>query len=116
MKLIFSAFNFIFSEPGPPSDVKVYAFAKFILVTWESPVEPNGIITDYRVGSKDYADGSEPKDVVVDKEPTGLDERRKLLENQKPDSNYVVEIQAQTNKGWGTSARELLRTAKWSGK
>ncbi|XP_068757831.1 fibronectin type III domain-containing protein-like [Montipora capricornis] len=102
------------SEPGPPSDVNVYAFAKFILVTWESPVEPNGIITDYRVGSKDYADGSEPKDVVVDKEPTGLDERRKLLENQKPDSNYVVEIQAQTNKGWGTSARERLKTVNWS--
>lgn len=102
------------SEPGPPSDVNVYAFAKFILVTWESPAEPNGIIIDYRVGSKDYADGSEPKDIVVDKEQTGLDERRKLLENQKPDSNYVVEIQAQTSEGWGTSVRELLRTVKWS--
>ncbi|XP_068759030.1 fibronectin type III domain-containing protein-like [Montipora capricornis] len=102
------------SEPGPPSDVNVYAFAKFILVTWESPVEPNGIIIDYQVGSKDYADGSEPKDVVVDMEQTGLDVRRKLLENQKPDSNYIVKIQAQTSKGWGTSARELLRTVKWS--
>ena len=60
-------------EPGQPSEVNVYAFAKYILVTWEPPLEPNGIITKYRVGSA-VNTGSE--DVVVDKEEVGNSVRR----------------------------------------
>ena len=100
-------------EPGQPSEVNVYAFAKYILVTWEPPLEPNGIITKYRVGSA-VNTGSE--DVVVDKEEVGNSVRRKLLENQEPEKNYVVEIQAATSKGWGEIAKKTTTTVKLSGK
>ena len=54
-------FLFLLLEPGPPSQVNVYAFAKYIMVTWKAPVEPNGVITKYRVRSAQY-EGSQPSD------------------------------------------------------
>ncbi|KAL9959377.1 hypothetical protein ACROYT_G032696 [Oculina patagonica] len=100
--------------PGPPSDVEVYAFAEYILVTWEKPTEPNGVITNYRVGSAEFP-GSEPQGVVVD-EKTELesDARRYLLSNQKELTDYVVETQAKTSPGWGESVRKTTRTVKMS--
>ena len=115
MERILNTFNILCSEPGPPSDIKVYEFAKYILVTWEPPSEPKGVITHYQLGSEDYIDNSDEKDVVVEMQLTGIDERRKLLENQKADTKYVVGIQARTSIGWGTSFRKLARTVKWSG-
>lgn len=102
------------SEPGPPS-VIIYPFAKYILVTWKPPSQPNGIITDYQLGSKDYAKGTEPSNVVVQKQSVGEDARRKLLTNQKPESNYLVDLQARTVIGWGTSVKKAVKTVKWSG-
>ena len=108
-------FFFYILEPGPPSEVNVYAFAKYILVTWQPPLEPNGIITGYRVGSATYI-GSEPTDVVVDKQEVGQDVRRKLLDDRKPEENYVVEIQAATSIGWGTLVKKTTTTVAWAGK
>lgn len=101
------------AEPGPPS-VIIYPFAKYILVTWKPPSQPNGIITDYQLGSKDYAKGTEPSNVVVQKQSVGEDARRKLLTNQKPESNYLVDLQARTVIGWGTSVKKAVKTVKWS--
>lgn len=101
--------------PGPPSDVKVYAFAEYILVTWDLPEEPNGVITGYRVGSAEYQ-GSQPQGVTVDMTQVAADTRRYLLAEQKELSDYVVEIQAQTGPGWGESVRKTTRTVKLSGK
>ena len=101
--------------PGPPSDVKVYAFAEYILVTWETPAEPNGIITGYQAGSAEYK-GSEPKGVTVEKKELGTDARRYLIGDHKELTDYVVEIQAKTSPGWGESVRETARTVKMSGK
>lgn len=99
--------------PGPPSDVKVYAFAEYILVTWDLPEEPNGVITGYRVGSAEYQ-GSQPQGVTVDMTQVAADTRRYLLAEQKELSDYVVEIQAQTGPGWGESVRKTTRTVKLS--
>ena len=73
------------------------------------------MITGYQVGSNTYL-GSEPKDVVVNKEEVGPNVFRKLLENQEPEKNYVVEIQARTSKGWGDKVTRTTRTVKWAGK
>ena len=113
--LSFHELHFIL-VPGPPSAVNVYAFAKYILVTWKAPVEPNGVITKYRVGSAQY-EGSQPSDdLQVSWQEVGPGVFRKLLENQTPERNYVVEIQAETSKGWGDKVRKTTRTVKYARK
>ena len=102
--------------PGPPSAVNVYAFAKYILVTLKAPVEPNGVITKYRVGSAQY-NGTQPSDDHrVSWQELGPGVFRKLLENQTPERNYVVEIQAETSKGWGDKVRKTTPTVKYARK
>ena len=101
--------------PGPPSDVEVYPFAEYILVTWKPPEEPNGVITQYRVGSANYV-GSQSQDVDVALEEVAASSRRLLLSEQEELSDYVVEIQAKTAPGWGESLRKTTRTVKMSGK
>ena len=106
--------SFFDSEPGPLSNVQVFAFAKYILVTWQPPSEPNGVITNYRVGTETYT-GPQPTEVIVNMEETGLVPRRKVLGNLEPETNYVVEMQAATSKGWGTSLRRTEKTVAWAG-
>ena len=52
---------------------------------------------------------------MVQKQSVGEDARRKLLANQKPESNYLVDLQARTVIGWGTSVKKAVKTVKWSG-
>ena len=109
-------FLFLLLEPGPPSQVNVYAFAKYIMVTWKAPVEPNGVITKYRVRSAQY-EGSQPSDdLQVSWQEFGPGVFRKLLDNQTPERNHVVEIQAQTSKGWGDKVRNTTRTVAYARK
>ena len=103
-----------FPEPGPPSDVQIDAFGEFISVTWKEPKEPNGIITNYQLGSAEY-NGSLPEIVPVAMETVGPNVFKKLLGNKKFEKSYVVEVRAQTSKGWGKSARTTTRTIKRSG-
>ena len=53
--------------------------------------------------------------MVVNMDETGVDARRKLLEKLVPETYYVVEIQAQISKGWGTSLRRTTKTVAWAG-
>ena len=109
-------FLFLLSEPGPPSQVNVYAFAKYIMVTWKAPVKPNGVITKYRVRSAQY-EGSQPSDdLQVSWQEVGPGVFRKLLDYQTPERNYVVEIQAETSKGWGDKVRKTTRTVAYARK
>ena len=79
-------------------------------------MEPNGVITKYRVGSAQY-EGSQPSnDLQVSWQEVGPGVFRKLFENQTPERNYVVEIQAQTSKGWGDKVRNTTRTVKYARK
>ena len=82
---------------------------------WQPPLEPNGILTSYRVGSEAYTD-FEPEDVVVEMQEVDSLVHIKLLEKREPETKYVVEIQAQTSRGWGASVRKTTRTVKWAGK
>ena len=103
-----------FLEPGPPSDVQTDAFGEYILVTWKPPKEPNGIITNYQVGSAEY-NGSLPEIVPFSMETVGRNVFKKLLGNKKSEKSYVVEVRAETSKGWGKSAKTTTRTIKRAG-
>ena len=95
--------------------MEVYPFAVYILVTWKPPEEPNGVITGYRVGSAKYT-GSQFKDVNVQPNEVGANERRYLLSDQEELSNYVIKMEAETAPGWGESVRKTTSTIKMSGK
>ena len=103
-------FLFLLLEPGPPSEFNVYGFAKYILVTWKAPVEPNAVVTKYRVRS------TQCDDLQVSWQEVGPGVFRKLLDNKTPERNYVVEIQAETNKGWGDKVRKTTRTVAYARK
>ncbi|PFX12631.1 Neural cell adhesion molecule L1 [Stylophora pistillata] len=110
-------FDTLQDVPGPPSDVKVYPFALYILVTWKPPVEPNGIIKNYQAGSAKFK-GSEPKDTPVEMTELETSKRRYLIGKevkQEELTNYVVEIQAKTEPGYGASVRIPTKTVKVSG-
>lgn len=106
-------FDTIEDVPGPPSDIEVYPFAEYILVTWKPPEEPNGVITGYQVGSAEYT-GSQFQDINVDMTEVGAGERRHLLSGQKELSDYVIEMRAKTAPGWGESVRKTTSTVKMS--
>ena len=100
--------------PGPPSDFKTYAFGEYIFVTWKPPQDPNGIITSYQVGSKEYS-GSVVGKAPVSMETVQPDVFEKLLSKLAFEKSYMVEVRAQTSKGWGESARQIVTTVKRSG-
>ena len=92
----------------------MFPFALYILVTWQPPLEPNGIILNYQVGSAKYP-GSEPKDTNVDLIDLSSNARRYLIGQRDELSNYVVEVGARTSPGWGESVRKATRTVRVSG-
>ena len=109
-------FLFLLLEPGPPSQVNVYAFAKYILVTWKAPVEPNGVVTNYRVRSAQYECSRPSDDLEVSGQEVGPGVFRTLLDNQASERNSFVEIEAETSKGWGEQVRKTTRTVAYARK
>lgn len=104
----------LLSVPGPPSNVQIIPFGEYLLITWTPPREPNGIITNYQVGSAEYSAVS-PESVEVTMETVDPNVFKKLLDNERFETNYVVELRARTSKGWGASSRTTTRTMKKSG-
>ena len=102
------------SVPGPPSNLQIYPFGEYLLVTWTPPKEPNGIITNYQVGSAEYSSSS-PESVVVTMETVDPNVFKKLLGNRRFETSYVVELRAKTSKGWGASLRTTTKTIEKSG-
>ena len=79
-------------------------------------MEPNGVMTKYRVRSAQY-EGSQPnEDLQVSWQEVGPGVFRKLLDSQTPERNYVVEIEAETSKGWGDKVRKTTRTVAYGRK
>ena len=79
-------------------------------------MEPNGVITKYRVRSAQY-EGSQPNDdLQVSWQEVGPGVFRKLLDSQTPERNYVVEIEAETSKGWSDKVRKTTRTVAYGRK
>ena len=68
------------------------------------------------MGSAQY-NGTQPSDGhQVSWQELGPGVFRKLLENQTAERNYVVEIQAETSKGWGDKVRKTTRTVAYARK
>ena len=66
------------------------------------------------MGSKQYP-GSQPADVLAaEMQEVSAGVYRKLLGDQTPERNHVVEIQAHTRKGWGDKIRKTTTTVKYS--
>ncbi|XP_020621934.1 hemicentin-1-like isoform X3 [Orbicella faveolata] len=107
------SFETLEGVPGPPSNVKIFPFGEYLLVTWTPPKEPNGIITNYQVGSAEYSALS-PESVVVTMETVQPNVYKKLLGNERFETSYVVELRARTSKGWGASLRTTTTTMKKS--
>ena len=62
-------------------------------------------------------EGSQPSDdLQVSWQEVGPGVFRKLLDNQTPESNYAVELEAETSKGWGDKARKTARTVAYARK
>ena len=102
------------SVPGPPSNVQIFPFGEYLLVTWTPPEELNGIITNYQVGFAAY-NGSSLESVVVIVETVAPNVFKKLLGKERFETSYVVELRARTSKGWGARVRTTARTTKKSG-
>ena len=79
-------------------------------------MEPNGVVTKYRVRSAQYECSQPSDDLQVSWQEVGPGVFRKLLDNQTPERNCVVEIQAQTSKGWGDKERKTNRTVAYARK
>ena len=67
---------------------------KEILITWEEPVNANGIIRSYYIRVYDTKSGQEAFDKVVTKE--GNNGQSLLVSNLKPYTNFTFTIQAKT--------------------
>ena len=102
------------SVPGPPSKVKVYAFGKYILLTWAPPLEENGLITGYELGAVKYQTSQNVPKVPRDTKMKPNDFRA-LLSDLDFKTKYAVEIVAKTSIGEGPAVKELTSTIEKSG-
>ena len=99
---------FLLLVPGPPSSVHfpnvTWTTARIV---WSPPIEPNGVITFYRVT---YFRSSDPTSLVVvdDRIPASTGE--KTLTDLTMEQVYVFKVTARTSLDWGEDAEERVRT------
>ena len=83
-----------------------------VLITWEEPAMPNGIIT-YAISiiGEDLIDGT-----IVQNSSTTLNSTEFLVEDIQPYSNYTVVVTSRTGAGDGdpvTISFETPEASKW---
>ena len=89
------SFSFcIFAGPGAPTKFSGRVLDKEILITWEEPVNANGIIRSYYISVYDTKSGLEAYNKTVPKE--GKNEQSLRVPNLKPYTNFTFTIQAKT--------------------
>lgn len=75
-------------------------------IVWEPPLEPNGVISLYRVTYKEKeSDGGTPETVEL-----GDNNREYTAENLKGNTYYKFSVMAQTMLGWGEEASVTVIT------
>ena len=90
------SFSFCISTgPGSPTKFSGRVLSdKEILITWEQPVNANGIIRSYHIRVYDTKSGREAFDKIVTKE--GNNGQSLLVSDLKPYTNFTFTIQAKT--------------------
>ncbi|XP_065205888.1 cell adhesion molecule Dscam1 isoform X13 [Planococcus citri] len=90
--------------PEPPSAIKALVMSvESILVSWKSPVQPNGVITQYTVYYKEHANKeAEPKSEKVS--PLQMNYEAK---NLKKAEQYEFWVTASTNVGEGQASKTI---------
>ena len=92
---IYSLLFCISTGPSAPTKFSGKVLSdKEILITWEEPVNANGIIRSYYIRVYDTKSGQEAFDKVVTKE--GNNGQSLLVSNLKPYTNFTFTIQAKT--------------------
>lgn len=96
---------FCLQEPGAPRDLTDNPHDKNVAVLtlqWQPPLEPNGVIREYRIYYSTNANASTDKwqnltadGEVMTKEISGL----------QPETTYYFKMQARTKKGWGPMSK-----------
>ncbi len=92
-------------RPGPPEHVKVTPYGRYLNMTWKSPAEKNGVISEYVLR---ITNGT---NVTVDGRT-----RVHLFKDLEPLSDYGVYIQARTSAGFGNEVFKMVSTTKIRGK
>ena len=90
------SFSFCISTgPGAPTKFNGTVLSdKEILISWEEPVNANGIIRSYHIRVYDTKSGREAFNKIVTKE--GSNGKSLLVSNLKPYTNFTFTIQAKT--------------------
>lgn len=101
MTLLFIRF---FTAPEAPTAVKALVYsAQSILVSWRPPSQPNGIISQYTVYSREEGSEAEPKKEKVS--PIQMSYEASNLEPNKP---YEFWVTASTNIGEGQQSKSII--------
>ncbi|XP_068719116.1 insulin-like peptide receptor [Montipora capricornis] len=95
--------------PGKPTEVKATLDDGNINVTWEEPIDPNGIILKYQiycVGKREY-DGAFQSNLEI---PTTEDVRFNVIKKADliPGTEFTVYITAFTSKGEGSQSEHMV--------
>lgn len=92
-------------KPGPPDKVRVTPYGRYLNVTWQLPIEPNGVITGYKLK---ITNGT---NITVDYDTTWY-----LFTDLESLKNYSVTINAKTSAGLGDTVSIMTSTTKVRGK
>ncbi|XP_072276040.1 receptor-type tyrosine-protein phosphatase U isoform X1 [Pyxicephalus adspersus] len=100
--------------PGPiaSESLAITPIDDAILLSWDEPAEPNGIITQYEL-SYQIIESSDPAVTVPGPRSTICkppNETSHLLVNLHPGTTYLLSVRARNRKGYGHSALTELTT------
>ncbi|XP_071796641.1 protein sidekick-2-like isoform X2 [Asterias amurensis] len=94
------------SVPGPPTGILFPVVTDTsVMITWQSPMQPNGEIVGYRVSHLEmgYPDSfSQVNEVGMDQDFT--------VSSLLPNMFYIFNVTAKTRLGWGEDATALVYT------
>jgi protein sidekick len=94
--------------PGRPSSVYFPVVTQSTAqLVWHEPIQPNGVITGYRVA---YGIRSDPQTFGVTIDSLDSLQQDYFATNMDAYKYYVFEVAAKTQFGWGEAVRVLVYT------
>ena len=106
-------FCFLVAVPGPPQILEVAVLSSTSFnVTWDEPLDPNGVVEGYRLNYSllavdDYLRVVNETYPDVDLGPSN---RSYVVNGLHPFASYQLELRARTDKGFGGADSEEAMT------